>query len=338
MTLLGRDTIRRDQTALRTDERRGARSEGRIIGLEGRRISRWVIERLTGGGARDATVASVHTRVAILRLDRGELVCVGTTSVPLAANGLSIDLPPGAAPWTLGLEAGQAAMLSRRSLSIPAAGLCVDLDGASRWEPRPRPGRTSPRELARRARRARALTVAEGNSPSLLPLLWDSDGAGLLPEPARSAGPPAAILGAAAAAAEPDGVRRAAARLAGLGPGLTPSGDDYLAGFAAAWVLAAAALGREGPAGAAVQDALVRGAAPGASPLGRAWIAHAARGEVAEPLARFLTALLGGPPEALAGSTRGVLGLGASSGTDWMVGALSGVDALLAAAPVARWS
>ena len=103
-------------------------------------------------------------------------------------------------------------------------------------------------------------------------------------------------------------------------------------------MLAAAALGRGGQAGAAVQDALVRGAAPGASPLGRAWIAHAARGEVAEPLARFLTALLGGPPEALAGSTRGVLGLGASSGTDWMVGALSGVDALLAAAPVARWS
>jgi Protein of unknown function (DUF2877) len=313
-----------------------------IIGLEtrGRRISRWVIERLTGGGVRDARVASVHTRVAIFRLDSGELVCVGATTVPLAANGLSIDLPPAAGLGALGLEAGQAATLSRRSLSIPAAGLCVDLAGASRWEPRPRPGRTSPRELAHRARRARALTVAEGSSPSLLPLLWVSAGAaGLLPEPARSAAPAAAVLGAVAARAEPDGVRRAAARLAGLGPGLTPSGDDYLAGFAAAWVLAAAALGRRGPAGAAVPDALVRGAAPGASPLGRAWIAHAARGEVAEPIARFLTALLGGAPEALAGSTRGVLGVGASSGTDWMVGALSGVDALLAAiAPVARWN
>jgi Protein of unknown function (DUF2877) len=298
-----------------------------------------VIERLTGGGARGATVASVHPRLAILRLDSDELVCVGATSVPLAANGLSIDLPPGASLLTLGLEAGQAATLSRRSLSIPAAGLRVELAGASRWEPRPRPGRTSPRELARRARRARALTVAEGNSRSLLPLLWVSDGAGLLPEPARSAAPPAAVLGAAAARADPDGVRRAAARLAGLGPGLTPSGDDYLAGFAAAWVLAAAALGRGGPDGAEVPDALVRGAAPGASPLGRAWIAHAARGEVAEPMARFLTALLGGEAPPLAGSTRGVLGLGASSGTDWMVGALSGVDARLAAiAPVARWN
>ncbi len=298
-----------------------------------------MIERLTGGGVRGATVASVHTRVAIIRLDSGELVCVGAASVPLAANGLSIDLPPGAALWTLGLEAGQAAMLSRRLLSIPAAGLCVDLAGASRWEPRPRPGRTSPRELARRARRARALTVAEGNSPSLLPLLGVSDGAGLLPEPARSAAPPAAVLGTAAAGRDPDGVRRAAARLAGLGPGLTPAGDDYLAGFAAAWVLAAAAFGRRGPAAAEVPDALVRGAAPGASQLGLAWIAHAARGEVAEPMAGFLTALLGGAPQALAGSTRGVLGLGASSGTDWMVGALSGVDALLAAiAPVARWN
>jgi len=298
-----------------------------------------VIERLTGGDARGATVASVHTRVANLRFDSGELVCLGAASVPLAANGLSIDLPPGATLGTLGLEAGQVILLSRRSLVIPAAGLRVDLAGASPWEPRPRPGRTSPRELARRARRARALTVAEGSSPSLLPLLWVSGSTDLPSEPARSAAPAAAVLRAAAVGADPDGVRRAAASLAGLGPGLTPSGDDYLAGFAAAWVLAAAALGRRGPERAEVPRALARGAAPGASPLGRAWIAHAARGEVAEPMARFLTALLGGAPQALAVSTRGVLGLGASSGTDWMVGALSGVDALLAAiVPVAAWN
>ena len=297
-----------------------------------------MIERLTGGYARGATVASVHTRVANLRFDSGELVCLGAASVPLAANGLSIDLPPGATLGTLGLEAGQVILLSRRSLVIPAAGLRVDLAGASPWEPRPRPGRTSPRELARRARRARALTVAEGNSPSLLPLLWVSDRS-LLPEPARSAASPAAVLRAAALGAEPDRVRRAAARLAGLGPGLTPSGDDYLAGFAAAWVLGAAALGRGGPDRTDVAAALARGAAPGASPLGRAWIAHAARGEVAEPMACFFTALLGGATQALAASTRGVLGLGASSGTDWMVGALLGVDALLAAiAPGAAWN
>ena len=66
-------------------------------------------------------------------------MCLGAASVPLAANGLSIDLPPGATLGTLGLEAGQVILLSRRSLVIPAAGLRVDLAGASPWEPRPRP-------------------------------------------------------------------------------------------------------------------------------------------------------------------------------------------------------
>src|SRR5438270_583003 len=137
---------------------------------------------------------------------------------PLGADGLSLDLRPGATLGTLGLEAGQVVLLSRRSLVIPAAGLRVDLAGASPWEPRPRPGRTSPHELARRARRARALTVAEGSSPSLLPLLWVSGSTDLPSEPARSAAPAAAVLRAAAVGADPDGVRRAAASLAGLGP------------------------------------------------------------------------------------------------------------------------
>ena len=127
------------------------------------------------------------------------------------------------------------------------------------------------------------------------------------------------------------GVERASAGLAGLGLGLTPSGDDYLAGFAAAWVLATEALGH---LDAEVPHALCAGARPGASALGYAWIAHATRGEVAEPMTRFFEALLGGRlgGPALTGSARGVLGLGASSGSDWMVGALAGVEAALASA------
>ena len=78
-------------------------------------------------------------------------------------------------------------------------------------------------------------------------------------------------------------------------------------------------------------EALWSGAEPGASELERAWISHAARGEVAEPMARFFTALLGTRPDALAVSARGVLRLGATSGTDWMVGVLAGVGAALAA-------
>ena len=297
-------------------------------------------DRLAGGGALSATVASVHARVLNLRLENGELVCAGAAEVPLAANGLSIDLPPDTTLRMLGLEAGQPAAVSDTVLTI-AARLCVRLAGAGRWEPRPRPARMTRSELARRGRRARALAAAEGTSTSLLPLLWAQGDAGALPEPARSAALPSLALWTAAVKGDPAGVERASARLAGLGLGLTPSGDDYLAGFAAAWVLTNEALGEGGRRRAEIPHALAAGAASGASALGHAWIAHATRGEVAEPMTRFFGALLGGRlgPLALAGSARGVLGLGASSGTDWMVGALAGVEAALAAqASAAAWN
>jgi uncharacterized protein DUF2877 len=309
----------------------GPAGEGPIIGFEtrARRISRWVTDRLARRGPWTAVVVSVHGRVLNLRLESGELVCLGAVEVPLVANGLSVDLPPEITLWRLGLETGQPATLSRTSLWVPAAKLRVRFADACRWEPRPRSGRTSPSELRCRAERVRGLAMAEGASAGLLPLLWPPGGAGPPAGPARAAALPAEALAAAAAAVELDGVRRAAGRLAGLGPGLTPSGDDYLAGFAATWVLAREALGQGGRERDRVPAALAAGARSGASPLGHAWIAHAARGEVAEPMGRLFVALLGGEPAGLVPATRGVLGLGATSGTDWMVGALASVQAVL---------
>ena len=48
-------------------------------------------------------------------------------------------------------------------------------------------------------------------------------------------------------------------------------------------------------------------------------------------MGQFFTALLGGAPGGMAPALRGVLALGATSGTDWMVGALLGADAALTA-------
>jgi hypothetical protein len=87
-----------------------------------------------------------------------------------------------------------------------------------------------------------------------------------------------------------------------------------------------------------ILDPLCAGAASGASELGRAWITHAARGEVAEPLGRFffsLTETRRGPApvdySALTASVRAVLTIGATSGADWMTGVLCGVASILGA-------
>jgi hypothetical protein len=258
-------------------------------------------------------------------------VSVGAPEVPLAANGLTIDLTPEVTLDDIGLRPDQAVTLDSRALRVPEADVEMALGAAVCWEPRPAAHRVAPSELARRARAARAIAMAEGESRSLLPLLWWRDE---YPDPrelVRAAARPAAWLRSAALAGDPTGVERAARGLAGLGPGLTPSGDDYLGGFAAAWALMSESLGHDGGRTAAVLDAVWTGGAPGASELGRAWLAHAVRGEVAEPLGRFLATLLGPEPPALGAAVRSVLALGATSGADWMVGALTAVDAALTA-------
>jgi hypothetical protein len=95
---------------------------------------------------------------------------------------------------------------------------------------------------------------------------------------------------------------------------------------------------------------LCEGARAGASELGRAWLAHAVRGEVAEPLGRFIAAVTADTPEladvdgpgvgrpersTLGGSVRAVLAIGATSGADWMAGALIAIASILDAAGTA---
>lgn len=74
--------------------------------------------------------------------------------------------------------------------------------------------------------------VAEGASDSLLPLLWVLHGIDTVwpTDLVNSAAGPAALLYRAAARYDPGGVRVASSGLAGLGPGLTPSGTDWLVG------------------------------------------------------------------------------------------------------------
>jgi len=311
---------------------RGAPSPSRE--LVATRMSRWVVERLAAAPGR-AAVASAHRRVANLRLDSGEVIGVGAAEIPLAANGVSIALAPDAALDALGVRAGQAASVAAAALRI--GGVVVDLRAAACWEPRPALRRARPEAVAAGAREARALAIAEGERGSLLALLWRAaewETRGLI----QAAAAPAEALRRAALAGDAASVARAARGLAGLGPGFTPAGDDYLAGFAAAWVLVSESVAGDGARTAAVLAAVRAGAEGGASELGRAWLAHAARGEVAEPMADFFAALVPPAPRALAGAVRGVLGLGATSGSDWMAGALMGLEAALGAVGWSAWS
>jgi hypothetical protein len=108
-----------------------------------------------------------------------------------------------------------------------------------------------------------------------------------------------------------------AARVAGLGPGLTPSGDDLLAGALAmhAWAEAAGLIAGGGPLRLAIWEA----AAPRTTRLGSQLLGAAVTGEVATPLAALLTSLfrrVGTFPPDLAP----LLAVGETSGADLLAG------------------
>ncbi len=123
-------------------------------------------------------------------------------------------------------------------------------------------------------------------------------------------GPPAEIAGGIAALRARD-VERAVAELAGRGEGLTPAGDDVLAGYAA-WRCAAG----DDPALAAL-------AAGRASPIGLAYLRCAERGELPDVAARVVAAIRAGDSELARRRARALSAWGASSGAAMLWGVAS---------------
>jgi hypothetical protein len=99
------------------------------------------------------------------------------------------------------------------------------------------------------------------------------------------------------------------AALAGRGEGLTPAGDDVLAGFAAwRWTR-----------GAAVSLPAQR-----CAPLGREYLRCAERGELPQPAAAVLKAILAGDAVVAARRASGLASWGASSGAALLWGLAAG--------------
>jgi hypothetical protein len=112
---------------------------------------------------------------------------------------------------------------------------------------------------------------------------------------------------------------RAVGALAGLGPGLTPSGDDVLSGLLV--VLAVA-----GHEGRELREA-VDGAPTHA--ISRAFLTWAARGQAVEPVHRLLGALTRSDAAAARRHQEAVLTLGHTSGADLLLGLRLGLGALV---------
>lgn len=128
-------------------------------------------------------------------------------------------------------------------------------------------------------------------------------------------------LQAALAGPSGDPVERSAADLAGLGPGLTPAGDDYLVGaMLALWASLA-------PAEADRWSARIAAAAtPRTTTLSAAWLRASARGEADAAWHALVEALASADAPAVAAAGRKVLQRGHTSGGDALAGFLETLD------------
>lgn len=172
------------------------------------------------------------------------------------------------------------------------------------WEPRPRWETLALAPAALMVLRPILLAAAQTRR-SVVNEIW-------LGEPV----PRVEALGRALVSGEPEAVARAAAALAGWGAGLTPSGDDFLAGV----MLALWAAGDRLPVSATLCPLLYEAAAPRTTRLSRAFLAAARDGLADERWHTLLQALVGGDPEPVAQAVRAILAWGATSGLDMLTG------------------
>lgn len=104
----------------------------------------------------------------------------------------------------------------------------------------------------------------------------------------------------------------AAVLLAGAGDGLTPAGDDVLAGYAG-WHAARSRPLKQHGSHAGVALSVI--ASDRCSPLGLAYLRCAERAELPAAAARLVTAIRRGSPREVSAAVRGLRRWGASSGT-----------------------
>jgi hypothetical protein len=126
----------------------------------------------------------------------------------------------------------------------------------------------------------------------------------------------AEALRAAARADDATALADAARAIAGLGPGSTPAGDDFLAGAMLRAHLS-------GPHPEAFCAAVVEAAAPLTVSLSAAYLRASAAGECSRAWHRLIEALVAPGQAGLEQATLALLSQGASSGADALAGWLS---------------
>ncbi len=292
-------------------------------------------------GVAAGRVAGVFRRGFYLQNSAGAYVCIGGAQIGAGALSALVE-PPAAEPvcWEELVFPGQPFSAAGGEVAIGDS-LLVSFRGATAWQPPLPRGSLRPPLLRRHLHLLRG--AARGRAPAgglafLMEGIAPADGDGLEALVAcRGLVAAGALAGwltdalaeapATSAATKLAPPPAAAGGLLGLGPGLTPSGDDLVGGV----LLALHALPSPRVAGALGRWALAlaRRASP---PISGAQLAAAAQGQGAEALHQTLRGLGRDPGWHPAPHLRRLAALGHTSGWDALAGIWLALNAVCSAA------
>ena len=273
-------------------------------------------------------VQSVFERACNIETRAGELVTLLAEGLGNIPHGIRLAGP--IAPFESWLIPGQNAILDKLALRVPDADITIDLSGAAVWRGAVvavsmdlclmDPGGGA---IAVALRELRATLTEHAPEQGFTPLLARHANARSSVERAFAArlSQTLPLLARATERRDVRAIAGVAARLVGLGPGLTPSGDDFIAGYLAAlWSRAGFENGIDAmlqPLAGALAPLFLR-----TNAISRQMLSDAAQGRFAERLISVMGAVAGVGD--VVDATAHALASGHSSGADTLCGLLFG--------------
>lgn len=282
-------------------------------------------------------VIAVHPHSVYFTDEDGEIYAI--VRQPLGNGPLNLVLPAEPAHLFNGLALGTSLASTGATLGVGES-ITIGLESAAIWEAQacaalaPDPALLD-RGLAALCREIAHRAPAESLA-RVLPHLEEEDLPDALEQVAHFPRSHALIGGLAESLAQRDRRRLkvVTSSLAGLGPGLTPAGDDFIAGVLLALALVRAQ--RADPALNEIASLLVETAAPRTHEISAAYLRAAYDGQAGERWQPLLAALGAGDAKHIAAAAGPVLTTGATSGADMLAGFIVGIGALRGGA-AAMW-
>lgn len=277
------------------------------------------LARVNGAAFAGVVHSAFHRAVNIACLSNGELHTLVTGDLDDGPNSLVVTADDFLA---IGICQGDSVRAGGGSLAIAGKAM-VNVAGAVVWRTPVPETHCATGLLRRRLAEAEAAIWRNGTPGGFIEGMVDTEVARLT---TRMLHEGADGLALALGRGDTEAALAHAGRLLGLGPGLTPSGDDFLTGLLAARALCRrqADLGSD-----AFAHGVIRLAKSATNPIAYAAIAKAARGEVRERVARLIIALGSATAETSSQALAQVLAIGSSSGTEIAFGVIRGLASLI---------